>query len=121
MTGTTAKYAIPYATGTDPLGAVAARMQSLAERVDLLNGETGQLTIVPSAINTTTSVRVNYVRTYAALAAIPRAFVVNNAVVQSTDSVYLWVSLEDATGFTLNVRASSVTGRNVRWFCRGVS
>jgi hypothetical protein len=118
MTATTSKYVIPYPTGTDDVRDGENAMQAIADRVDLLLGETGTDSITPSAANTTTTKRINYARSYAGLPLVPRAWVMPDAAINSTDAVFFWVSGEDATGFTLNVRSQSTTAKAIRWMCR---
>jgi hypothetical protein len=118
MTATTAKYLLPYPVGTDPVKDGENTIQALATLVDLLLGETGTDSITPSAANTTTTKRVNYARSYAALPSAPRAFLNFDAAINSTDAVFIWVSGEDATGFTLNIKSQSTTAKAVRWNCR---
>lgn len=119
MPASTPTYGLPYPAATDPLANGDDAIKALAERVDLLLGESGFTNITPSAVNTTTSVRINYARSYAGLAPIvPAPFAQLASAVASTDTVYVWASAADATGFTLNIRASSTTLRNVRWHNR---
>lgn len=117
MTSSTPKYAIPYSTGTDGLDTVDDTMKALAERVDLMIGEAGDTSITPSAADTNTSVRVNYSRSYAA-AGVPKVLCAVNESRAVATTVWVWSSAEDATGFTLNIRASSTATRSVRWVAR---
>lgn len=119
MPSSTAKYGVPYPTGADPVADGDNTIQSLATRVDLLLGEVGTANITPSAVDTTTTLRVNYSRSYAALAPlVPQPIAVINEMVAVAGTVHLWTSAHDATGFTLNVRSSSVATRNVKWQTR---
>lgn len=94
-------------------------IKALADQLELLLGEFGQDTITPSAVDTTTTKRVNYARSYAALAPLlPRTFVQIDAQTASGTTTHLWVSLEDSTGFTLNVRSSTTSLKQVRWHTR---
>lgn len=103
----------------DPMADVALIMRTALDRLDLLLGESDTVVIIPTGINATFSQRVNYARSYVALAPlVPTPFAVLNASVASVDTVYVWTSAADATGFTLNIRASSLTARNVKWFTR---
>lgn len=112
----TAKYTIPYSAGSDAAASIDTTMQALAERVDFLLGEGGSESITPSAIDTTTTKRVNYSRTYAP--AVPRVLVTVNENRTTAQVVNVWTSGEDATGFTLNIRASSTGARVCRWEAR---
>ena len=117
MSSTTAKYAIPYSTGGDLASTIDDTMQALANKVDLLMGEYNDTTITPSAVDTTTSVRVNYSRSYATVA-VPKVIAVCNEARATAAVVNVWTSAEDATGFTLNIRSSTTAARLVRWFAR---
>jgi hypothetical protein len=117
MPGSTTKYAIPYSDGGDAMGTVDDTMQSMAERIDLLMGETGTKNITPSAPDTDTSVRVDYARDYSAVGA-PFPMVQINESIATANQAVVWASAADATGFTLNIRASTTTIRSVRWTCR---
>lgn len=119
MASTTSKYAIPKTDDFDNMSGWPLRQRQAMDRIDLLLGESGTDDITPSAANTTTTKRVNYSRSYGALAPlVPSPFVVVNSSIASTDIVNVWSSAPDATGFTLNIRASSTTTRQVRWMCR---
>lgn len=116
MPGATAKYGVPYAVGSDDVKTVDNTMQALAERMDLLLGESGIDNIAPSAADTVTSKRINYARSYAALAPlVPMPFVAIRESVTTSQQVTVWTSSEDATGFTVNIRANTTTARNIRW------
>lgn len=117
---TTTKYGIRRMDDHEPMANVASLARTALDRIDLLLGEssTANVSITPSGINVTTSQRVNYSRSYAALAPlVPEVEVALAASVASTDTVYVWRTSADATGFTLNIRASSVTARSVKWYC----
>lgn len=101
----------------DPFADVALRLRGLVDHLDYLLGENGETNIVPSAANTTTTKRINYSRDYSAIG-VPLAFVRVNETVASTSAVWVWTTGEDATGFTLNIRADGTASRAVRWFIR---
>lgn len=116
MTTTTAKYGITKPAGTDLVRSGDDHIRAAMDRIDLLLGESGTKTITPSAINVDTSVRVDYARSYAALApVVPQPMICLNESVPSTQTVNIWPSAPDATGFTLNIRSASTTSRNIRW------
>lgn len=116
MPGATTKHAIPYPTPTDPVRDGDDRIKALAERVDLLLGETGLVSITPSAADVATSLRVDYGRSYAP--GIPRVMVMVNENVGATLNVNVWPAAADATGFTLWIRSSNTTTRQIRWDAR---
>lgn len=118
MSGTTTRYAVPYMTSGDSVATIDEWTLAVAERIDLLAGESGTDTITPSAADATTTKRVNYARSYAALPAVPKAFVVINESVATTQEATVWTTAEDATGFTLNIRASTTGARSVKWTVR---
>ncbi len=118
MSSSTAKYGVPYSEGTDAAATVDTTMQALAERVDLMAGETGIAVITPSASNVDTTLRVNYARSYAALPAVPRVHTELRETIGTGTVVQLFADGEDATGFTLHIRSTNTTTRNVRWWCR---
>lgn len=108
---------VPYATGTDAVNTVDTTMQALAERVDLLAGESGQETKTPSAANVDDTWRVNYARSYAALPRVPKVLVQLQQSIGTGTVVQIFADGEDATGFTLHLRASNTTPRPIRWVC----
>ena len=119
MPGSTPRYGIPYSTGADGVHTIDQTMQALADRVDLLLGETGSDTITAAGAGTV-SKRITYARTYPADMPIPRA-----TIQQSTnhaDSIFI-VDGEDRTGFTVTLRTSSAgtATRTFRWLARVVS
>lgn len=94
-------------------------IKALADQLELLLGEFGSDGILPVAADTTASKRINYARSYAALAPLlPRAFVMPDAAISSSTTTNFWVSLEDSTGFTINVRSSTVSNKLFRWQTR---
>lgn len=120
MSTTTTRYAIPKPSADDAFADGDDIMRAMADRLDLLLGETGEVVITPTAVDTVQSVRVNYARSYAALAPmVPKVvglFVNENRTVSGV--VNLWSSGEDATGFTLNYRAATTATRAIRWNAR---
>lgn len=119
MPGQTSKHLLPYPIAADAVADGEDVITQLAQRLDLLLGETGTTTITPSAANTTTTKRVNYSRSYGALApVVPRPFAVIDEGVGTTLEVNVWTSAEDASGFTLNIRASDTQNRAVKWLTR---
>lgn len=111
---------IPYPVAADPVADGENTIQALAERVDLMLGETGTLNVTGIAVDTIKSVRVDYARSYAALAPmVPKAFAFNDQNTASTTTCNVWTSGEDATGFTVNLRVGSTSNRVIKWLCRG--
>ena len=107
---------MPYPGGGDAAATLDTKIQELAERVDLLRGEQGTTSITPSAVDTNTSQRVDYARSYAALAPnVPRVTVTITEQRTMAQDFHAWASAEDHTGFTLNIRASSTGARSCRW------
>lgn len=109
MSALTNKYAIPYAVPTDAPANFPALMQTMAERLDLLQGEVNSTTINVAAANTTYTVRVNYSRAYTGLG--PRAFL--SLLGAQTGPTVVWASAQDDTGFTLGVRSTVAAGNTV--------
>lgn len=120
MSTLTTRYKLTKPAGTDPVATTDDVLRTNLDRLDLLLGETGDATIGPSAVDTDTSLRVNYARSYAALAPmVPKVasvFVNENRATSAVNQ--LWVTGEDATGFTLHIRSSGTVFRSVRWSCR---
>lgn len=122
MSSSTGKYGIPYSEGTDSVDTIDETMQGLAQRLDLLLGESDTTTIQAAGAGVVTK-RVNYGRDYSSvfggLGFTPRASV--QLVTNHADTI-LWVESEDATGFTLGLRTTlaGTAIRTVRWFVRGV-
>lgn len=119
MTTTTAKHGITKPAGTDLVRSGDDHIRLAMDRIDLLLGESGTVNITPSAANTDTTLRVNYSRTYAALApAVPRAMaVIGESINAAASPTTVWTSGEDATGFTLNIRSATTGIRSVKWRC----
>lgn len=122
MSSITAKYDIPYSEGSDSVDTIDETMQALAERLDLLQGESGTDTIQAAGAGTVTK-RINYARNYSTalggLGFVPRASV---QLSTSHADTILWVEGEDSTGFTVGLRTATAGTliRTFRWFCRGV-
>lgn len=115
MSLTTPKYGVPYSQGSDAAATIDNTMAAMAARLDLLIGESLDVSITPSAVDTTTTQRVNYSRSYAALAPlVPKPIVHVNETVGTTAAVNVWTTAEDATGFTLAIRSTSTAARTVR-------
>lgn len=118
MPSSTPNKGIPYPVPTDAVAELDDIGQDLAERLDLLMGETGLATITPSAANVDTTLRVNYARSYAALPSVPRVHTELRETIGTGTIVLLFADGEDATGFTLHIRSSNTSARNVRWWCK---
>lgn len=122
MPNETAKYDVPSIDGAEAADQIDDVMLLLAERIDLLLGESGTDTITAAGAGVVTK-RINYARNYSTalggLGFTPRANV--QLATNHADTV-LWVESEDATGFTVGLRtaAAGTATRTFRWFCRGV-
>lgn len=115
MPDLTTLWDIPYIVGSEAANTIDDAQQAQAERLDWLLGENGADTIQAAGAGTVTK-RVNYARDYTGHGT-PRAWVQQNST--HADTV-LYVTGEDATGFTLGLRtaAAGTAIRSVRWFCR---
>lgn len=118
MTSTTTRHLITRHDDVDPLSDIGLNLRTALNRIDLLAGEVGTNSITPSAVDTTTSKRINYARSYAALAAIPKAFVFTDAAAASSTTNNWWVTDEDSTGFTVNVRSTTTSLKQFRYMVR---
>lgn len=116
MPDLTALWAVPYIVGAEAANTIDDAMQALAERVDVLLGETGLATITPSAIDTQTQLVVMYGRTYPT---VPRVMLERNfASGALANRIDLWPSNELVDRFTLNIRSYNTAARDVRWLAR---
>lgn len=115
MSGATAKYALPYPTGPDPFADGDEKIKALAERVDLMLGQHGQVNLAPSGSDVVTSANVVYGRTYPTA---PRVICAPASAVGSATTVFVWPTNETTTGCTINMRASNASSRNVNWMAR---
>lgn len=116
MPGATAKYGLPYPVSTDALSDGDDRIKALAERLDLLIGESGAQAITLAA-NTNNTVRVNYSRSYAAIAPlVPLAMATMNTT--NTNGCVYWTTGHDATGFTLGARCAVAATYTINWSVR---
>lgn len=123
MSGFTAKYAIPTLAASDPVGNAPTVMAALANRVDLLLGEAGQLSLTLVA-NTTLSVPITLARTYPGNngAAVPGTVIwIMRATLSQPNTINTWVntwlgSATTITGFTLNFQAPNAqAARLIDW------
>lgn len=116
MSAQTAKWHMDYSEGSDGVDTIDETMQALAERLDLLHGETGLATITPSGADVATSLVVFYSRTYPT---VPRVFTEGPpAVYAIANQLNVWVTNELVDRFTLNIRSYNTTARDVRWWAR---
>lgn len=110
------RFDIPAALDGDAVAAGAAAMRALADRLDLLLGETGTVDLAGGGTSSWVSVRVNYARDYSdTTLPMPRAWVITTS--HHFDHLFQ-VDGEDRTGFTLNMRSNSTAVRTVRWWAR---
>lgn len=122
MSSQTGKYAIPYTQSSDTVASVAATMQALANRVDLLLGETGIWTPVMAA-NTQIATVITLARVYPGNVAAAQPGFVAVEVAGSVGSgviVQHWVDTftgtsTTITGFTLHAISSTATTRQFSW------
>lgn len=125
MSASTPTNGVIYATGGDPIHTVNELMQAMAERVDLMAGETGTDTLQAAGAGTV-SKRINYARSYATpqgptglqtAVPLPRAWIQQET--NHADTI-LTVSAEDRTGFTATLRTANAgtATRTFRWFAR---
>lgn len=115
MAGSTAKYALPYPTGVDDVADGDEKIKALAERVDLMLGQHGQVNLAPSGSDVVTSANVVYGRTYPT---VPRVFLSLASAVGTATTVFVWSTNETTTGCTINMRASNASSRTVNWMAR---
>lgn len=125
MTTQTAKYQIAYPQLVDTIASLASTCQNLAQRVDLLLGESG--TWNPSmTAGTAISTPITLARTYPgnALAGAPPGVVIVQAAgaMGAGASAFAWVlpgswvgSAATVTGFTLNAISSTTASRLFYW------
>lgn len=119
MSASTPKYGISYLQGGDQFHLIDEWTQVIAERLDLLLGESGVVNIGQDTVDTTKSVRVNYSRSYAGTGPNPpRVLCVLNDGPALANDFRVWATAEDNTGFTINVRGSQLTTREYRWICK---
>lgn len=123
MSSFTAKYAIPVLGSGDPVASTPTVMAALANRVDLLLGEAGQLSLTLVA-NTTLSVAVALSRVYPGnnAAAVPGTVSwIMRATLSQPNTINVWVnnwlgSATTITGFTLNFQAPNAqAARLIDW------
>lgn len=123
MSGFTAKYAIPTLAASDPVGNAPTVMAALANRVDLLLGESGVWT--PTLVAATAaSQAITLSRTYpGSTTADPKGCVIveqHGGGVGGGTVINTWItnwlgSATTITGFTLNAICSSAGARTFVW------
>lgn len=119
MSTTTTKYGLTKPDDADPLvEVVSTQLRATMDRLDLLLGESGSQAIQATAADTNVSVRVNYSRDYTSTGKTPRVALTCDSQTGSTVTQHAWVTAEDYTGFTLNMRKSNTTISSWRWFAR---
>lgn len=124
MTSQTTKYVIPYPQAGDTIAGLAATIQNLAQRVDLLLGESG--TWSPNlAANTPTTVNITLSRAYPGNA-VANPNTAGIVVVQCRNQAASGVNVQTyvnsftgtsttVTGFTLGATASVAAVRDFTW------
>lgn len=123
MSASTPKYVIPYATTLDPVAQIAAIMQSLSNRVDLLLGESGQASFTGAA-STDLAVAVVLSRTYPGNvgAAVPGIVLVQPTSLLTSASNQMWYvanwtgTSTTITGFSIHLHSSTApSARLFNW------
>lgn len=117
MTGSTSRYSIGYPQGTDPVRNGDDTVAAALQKIDLLMGEWGTVTVTGIAVDTVKSQRINYSRSYAGVPT-PRAFAMQDQNTVSGTNTNIWITGEDSTGFWLNFRSASSADRTFRWFAK---
>lgn len=123
MSTVTTKYAIPVLQSSDPVGSSPTVMAALANRLDLLLGESGQASFT-GASSTTLSVAVALARTYPGNsgAAVPGIVILQpTSLLGPSNNQMLWVdswtgTATTITGFTIRLQSTNaVAGRLFNW------
>lgn len=124
MSGATTKYAVPYPVLADTVASLAATVQNLANRVDLLLGESGSYNIASLAAGTVHNQAIVLARTYPGnnAAAVPGFVIVELQGAISSANPWVWYvdtftgSTSTLTGFTIHTQwAGTQTNRVVTW------
>lgn len=122
MSSATAKYALPYTVAADAVNQEPVTMKALADRIDLLLGESGVW--VPTFVaNTPITTAISLGRTYPGNATTqPSGIVVveNGNTVGASVSLFSWVvgwtgTATTITGFTLGGLCSAAGARTLVW------
>jgi len=122
MSSATAKYALPYAVAGDAVNQEPVTMKALADRLDLMLGESGVW--VPTLVaNTPITLAITLARTYPGNATTqPSGIVVVNSgnTVGASQTFSSWVlgwtgTATTITGFTLGVQSTQAGARNIVW------
>jgi hypothetical protein len=125
MTALTTKYSIQYAVLADTVASLAGTIGNLAQRVDLLLGESGVWN--PSLVaNTAQGTAISLSRTYPGNSTGPTTVAPGVVIVTpftpqgSGVTVFTWVNAwtgtsTTVTGFTLNAIASVTAARTFHW------
>jgi len=123
MSSSTSKYVIPYSLASDTIAGYPTTDQNQAARLDLLLGESGQLTTSVAA-NTTENKVITLSRTYPGnvSAAVPgRVWVELTSTINGGVTFQWWTNTwtgtaTTITGFTLSYQYSTAqSGRVYRW------
>lgn len=126
MSSQTSRFKVPYPTSGDAVASVDDIVKSMADHLDLILGEVGEVTVNHTS-GSTVSQRVNYTRDYSAAIAlgltpkvvglVPRA----GTGASMTNWGNQWANGEDATGFTINVHVNTTGSRTLRYQVRMVT
>lgn len=122
MSSTTPKYVIPYPVAADAVNQEPVTVKALADRLDLLLGESGSFSAVMLA-NTTLLTNIVLARTYPGNsgAAVPGIVIIDVASqVAATTVLNSWVTTwtgtgTTITGFTIGLQCNSSITRVVSW------
>lgn len=117
MSTQTAKYAIPYAQNSDPVANLPTIMANMANRVDLLLGETGTVSVPIATANTTVDTTVSLTRSYPNGARVMLTFTTPPAA-YSPGVAIVWVISDVAaagSSFHFGVQATNTTTRTVEY------
>lgn len=119
MPDSTSGYGIPKPLGGDPVGDGDDTFRDAMDLLDLYMGEWGTYTFSSPVADTNMAQRINYGRDYSPYT--PRVFAMNDSATAAATALHIWISGEDSTGFTLNIRSSNTSAKSVRWHARRVS
>lgn len=122
MAAQTTKYKIDYAQLTDTVASLATTIQNLANRVDLLLGESGTYTAAMTAA-TVHNQAITLARTYPGNvgAAVPGIVIIEHASsIGGAATVFEYVdtwtgTASTITGFTIHALSSTTTSRTFHW------
>jgi hypothetical protein len=120
MSGTTSKWLIPYAAGSDTVAGFATFDQNRSNYLDLLLGETGSFTMTGTSGSTNVSLSRTYPGNWTATVQGTVIFQMRTTVASGV-VLNIWVDTwtgtgSTITGFTINwIASTSQSGRVVLW------